>query len=267
MQAGGERRFLEPLLKHFGAKLLAQVTQADIDAAAVALYPSASPATRNRQVYSPVSAVLKHAQVTTPFKRPKGARGESRLCWLKEQEAFALLAAARARHARFGALCTFLLYTGCRLSEALRVKPADIDLTQSYVYVGKTKNGEPRPVHLPPAVVAEIANVEPGKRTVFGLSKAGRLYELLAESAATAGVMIPDRVAFHIFRHTYGAWMRRYGKLDTSGLVATGAWKSRQAAAVYEHVDVSEEAMKANLLPVADCALDGRNTEKLRKAE
>jgi hypothetical protein len=52
-----------------------------------------------------------------------------------------------------------------------------------------------------------------------------------------------------VFRHTYGAWQRRYGKLDTSGLVATGAWKSRQAAAVYEHADVTESAKRADLFP------------------
>jgi len=32
--------------------------------------------------------------------------------------------------------------------------------------------------------------------------------------------------------------------MDTTGLVATGAWKSRQVAAVYENADVSEEARK-----------------------
>ena len=65
-----------------------------------------------------------------------------------------------------------------------------------------------------------------------------------------ANIAIPDRVAFHCFRHTYGAWMRRYAGSDTAGLVGTGAWKSRQAAAVYEHVEVSEEAKKAAMLPV-----------------
>jgi integrase len=81
---------------------------------------------------------------------------------------------------------------------------------------------------------------------------------------APAGVKIPPRVAFHIFRHTYGAWMRRHGKLDTSGLVGTGAWKSRQAAAVYEHVETSEEARKADLLPIR--APDVRSDENKPKA-
>ena len=65
-----------------------------------------------------------------------------------------------------------------------------------------------------------------------------------------AGVHIPERVAYHIFRHTWAAWMRRYGGLDTSGLVATGAWRSHSAAKLYEHAEASEEARKADLLPV-----------------
>jgi integrase len=61
-------------------------------------------------------------------------------------------------------------------------------------------------VHLPPVVVAALANVELVEdRTVFRLSKTGHLYDLLTEAARTAGVTIPERVAFHIFRHTYGA--------------------------------------------------------------
>jgi len=250
MQAGGERRFLAPLLEHFGERLLAQIGQSEVDAAAVALFPEATAATRNRQVYSPISAVLRHAGITMGLRRPKGSRGESRLSWLSQQDAFALLAAAGELHERFGALCSFLLYTGCRLSEGLRLQTADIDLAANFAYVRRTKNGDPRPVHLPPVVVAVLANVNLGSHTAFGFAKSGRLYELLDEATQRAGVLLPERVAFHIFRHTYGAWMRRYAGLDTSGLVGTGAWKSRQAASVYEHVDVSEEARKADLLPI-----------------
>ena len=52
--------------------------------------------------------------------------------------------------------------------------------------------------------------------------------------------------------------MRRYAGLDTSGLVATRAWRDRQSAARYEHVIVSEEAMKAALLPTEN---DGESVE------
>jgi integrase len=55
---------------------------------------------------------------------------------------------------------------------------------------------------------------------------------------------------FHLFRHTWATWMRRYGGLDTSGLLETGAWRDRSSAARYEHLDATEEAQKADLLPV-----------------
>lgn len=60
---------------------------------------------------------------------------------------------------------------------------------------------------------------------------------------------IPQGVAFHAFRHSYAAWMRREAGLDTSALVATGRWKDPASARVYEHVEASEEARKADLLP------------------
>lgn len=249
LEAGGEARFIEPLKEHFREIPLSLLDQAAIDAAAVALYPNETAATRNRQVYTPVSAILKHAGREKALKRPKGSRGERRTFWLRPPQAFALLAAARACEPRFGAFCTFLLYTGCRLSEALRLAEADIDLPASFAYIRRTKNSLPRPVHLPPVLVAELANIKFGYARAFGLSKCGRLYELFDATAASAGVVIPPRVAFHAFRHTYGKWMREFGGLDTSGLVATGTWLSREAAAVYEHVETSVEARKADLLP------------------
>src|ERR1043166_8624714 len=61
MESGGEKRFMEPLLKHFGAQPLANIDQVAIDKAAKLLYPRGGPATLNRHVHTPVSAVLKHA--------------------------------------------------------------------------------------------------------------------------------------------------------------------------------------------------------------
>jgi integrase len=250
LQGGGERRFVASLIDYFGAAALASIDQAAIDKAATTLYPDAMAATRNRQVYTVVSAILKHAGIEKALRRPKGARGNRRLVFLQPADANALLASARSLNPRFGALLTFLLATGCRLSEALRLATDDVDLPRSLAVIGRTKNGEPRTVHLPPAAVTALANIEFAYATVFGFSKAGRIYELLDEAATAAGVKIPPGIAFHIFRHTYGAWMRRYAGLDTSGLVATGAWLSHEAARVYEHVEASEEARKADLLPI-----------------
>lgn len=250
---GGEERFVLRLAEHFGEMPLERIGQLEIDAAAIALYPHASAATRNRQVYSPVSAILKQAGVKMPISRPKGARGSSRLFWLSKEQAGRLLEAATARDAEFGIFLAFLLYSGCRLSEAVALEVGNVNLLEAWAYVLETKNGSPRMVHLPPVLVSALATHPRGLERagkLFRFGKNGRLYAWLEDAARAAGVAIPPRVAFHAFRHTWGAWMRRYGGLDTTGLVETGAWRSRQAAAVYEHAVQSEESRKADALPI-----------------
>ncbi len=125
----------------------------------------------------------------------------------------------------------------------------DVRLTDGFAYVPDTKNDDPRAVFLPPVAVAALGNVEQRGVNVWRFAKGGHLYSLLKVVAIRAGVGLPERSAFHIFRHTYATWMRRYAGLDTKGLVATGAWKDRKSADRYEHVQVSEEARKAAMLP------------------
>lgn len=261
IKAGGNRRFLgaydertkqwSGIAGQLGALPLSAVDQDAINAAAIALYPKRTPATRNRQVYTPVSAVLKHAGVATKLRRPKGWRGSLRTDWMTTTQAFAFLAAARDVDEELAAFLTVLLYTGLRLSEALRLTCDKVNLSESYAFVPATKNGDPRAVYLPPAAVAGLAGLarglDRGEARVFRFSKSGRLYALLGRVRKATQL---SWVSFHVFRHTWAAWMRRYGGLDTTGLVATGAWRDRTSAARYEHTDVTEEAMKARLLPV-----------------
>lgn len=248
--AGGEAQFLRPLLLEFGTRQLAEITQADIDNAAVKLYPNAGAPTRNRAVYTPVSAIIRRAGVALALKRPKGAIGPPRAHWLQPDQAFALLEAARDVNERFGAMLTFLLYTGCRLSDALRLEWPDVDFSRGVALLRDTKNGTSISVHMTPEIVAALANLPRGRR-VFAMSKCGRIYTWLAEAEKKAGLALPHRSAFHILRHTHATWRRLFTGADTTALVQTGLWKSRNAAAVYEHMDVSEEMRKADLLPVS----------------
>lgn len=248
MEAGGERRFVGPLLDYFGrAKLLKTVDQEAIDKAALALYPSASPATRNRQVHTVVSAILKHAGIEMPLRRPKGAAGRVKTDWLWPEQAFRLFDEAEKIDKEFSAFLRFLCYTGTRLGEALNLQASDVRLSESFAFVRTTKNGDPRPVFLPPVVVADLANMDLNGK-VFRFRKNGRLYSLLAKARKATGPDV-EFVTFHTFRHTWATWMRRYGGLDTRGLVGTGAWADPKSAGRYEHVVVSEEAMKAASLP------------------
>lgn len=251
VRAGGEDKFLAPLNDHFGDMPLDEIDQPSIDEAAQLLYPDATPATRNRQVYTPLSAILKHVGYEFALKRPKGAQGEERTDWLWPEQAEALFVAAAKVDVEFGAFLVLLTYCGPRLGEALRITCNDLRLAEAFAYCGKTKNGSPRPMHLPPVVVAELANhprgVERESETLFRFRKNGHLYGLMADTRKAA--KLPVHVTFHTLRHTYGTWMRRYGGLDTRGLVGTGAWKNEKSAARYAHVVVSEEARRSDLLP------------------
>jgi integrase len=264
IEAGGEDRFIgsydeesgtwSGLIAHFGETPLAEITQEAINAAAAKLLPDGTPQTRNRQIFTPVSAVLKSAGVEAKIKRPKGWRGSKRTTWLRPEQAFALFKAADARDAEFGIFLRVLTYTGMRLSECTGMTIDRLEIAESFAYVPTTKNGEPRGVHLPPVIVAALANHPRGldrrSERVFRFRKCGRLYTWLDETLTVAKIELPPRTGFHVLRHTWATWMRRYGGLDTRGLVGTGAWADEKSAARYEHVVATEEARRADLLPV-----------------
>ena len=250
MKAGGERTYVRRLLDHFGDAPLSHIDQAAIDAAAATIYPSASPATRNRQVYTPVSAILRGCGVNLSLRRPRGSGGNKQTAWLWPEQAHALITEAEKLDARFGALLIVLLYTGLRLSEALELTWNNVRLQDGYAYIPTTKNDDPRPVYLPPVAVAALGNQLVSGDRVFVFRKSGHLYSLLRAAAARAGVDLPERSAFHILRHTFATWMRRYGGADETDLIATRAWKDKKSVARYTHAVVSEAAQKAALLPV-----------------
>jgi len=264
LRAGGEGKYISPIIEATGEhalrdKPLAEIDQIAIDNAASALYPDAPATTTNRQFYTPVSAVLKRAGIEFQVKRPKGWRGSKATEWLEPEQAFALIDAAYEIEPEFGLFCMTLLYTGMRLGDPIKAKLRDLKLGEVLLYVPDTKNGEPRPVHLPPVLVEAFrdqpprtarprrADGEPLANGAAGQSRrdagvpfldrdpdeklfrfhiGGRLRKLLALAMKNAGLKFARRQGgFHLFCHTYGTWMTRYGELDTYGLVRTKRWK------------------------------------------
>lgn len=254
LKAGGDGRFLGPIIDHFGETPLARIDQEAIDDAAAKLYPNVAPATRNRQLYTPVAAVLHHAGIERQIKRPKGSAGAKRTRWLWPNDAFRIFDAAATVDTEFSILLIFLCYCGPRLSEALYELLCDtLRIDESFAYLGKTKSGEPRAVYLPPIVVKALKRHprgldRPGER-VFRFNKNGWLYRLLRVTKEKAGADLAW-VGFHTFCHTYGTWMRRYGGLDAKGLVGTGRWADIKSVDRYTHVIASEESRQAAVLPV-----------------
>ncbi len=257
MKAGGERNYLAPIIAHLRHTPLEQIDQVVIDNTAAALYPNATAATLNRQVYTPISAVLKRAGEERKIKRPKGWRGQKLTHWLTPQQAFAIfkatakIKAPAETRAKFRIFLITLCYTGMRLSEALRLNRSDVNLKTKTAILARTKNDKPRLVYLPKVVVTELRKMElDGDGRLFSFHAGGRLRDMLKMALDAAGVVLPRRVAFHVFCHTWGTWMRQHGGLDTYDLLKTDRWTDPDSADRYAHVVVSEMAKRADLLPV-----------------
>jgi integrase len=260
--AGGEGRFIEPICAKWPTKLLADIDQIAIDTLAEELYPQATAATKDRQVYTPISAILKRVGIEKKIKRPKGWRGNKRTGWLKPDDTFRVLKAAGKLDAELGVFCTVLNYTGMRLSEGLGLLCEKIELHREFAYIPDTKTGEPRAVYLPPVAVAALANHPRGldrKGPVFRFHNGGWLRRTACKAA---GVVLPHRTAFHVFRHNYGTWMRLYAGLDDIGLTRTGAWADLGSVERYSHSEPTAEARRAALLPTPKRAGDVENKQK-----
>lgn len=272
MRAGGERENMARLIEHFGETPIDAIGQEEIDAAAIVLYPTSTPATRNRKVYTPASAVLHSAGHEIRLKRPKGAKGRLVTAFLSPEDAFAIIAAADGEEPAFGMLLRFLLYTGCRINEAMSLRWEEVSLDQRLAYIGKTKNGDPRTALLRGDLRDEMRAFADGQTQgpVFPFRRGGGLKDRLTRAKLRAcklpirkrrkGEKKLDRripphrlswVGFHTFCHTWATWMRRYAGTDLQGLVATGRWRDPRSAARYAHVAAREEWGKVEMLPAA----------------
>jgi hypothetical protein len=105
----------------------------------------------------------------------------------------------------------------------------------------------------------------------YGLDALGRSRRIVAvreiehtigvkdrEAEKLSGVTLPAGRAFHMLRHSHAMWRRLFADADTAALVASGLWKSRNAASVYEHLDLSAESRKSDLFPTPTRAKGGR---------
>lgn len=248
MQGGGEKRFLAPLIKHFANVRIVHIKQQEIDKAAAVLYPSAKPATRNRQVYTPISAILSyaHEHFQTPsinVKRPKVITEVRRSATPDQLEAF--LSAANKPH--IAALAFFMAYTGRRITEAVNLTWDDLDLQNAKALIGKTKNGEPIFVDLHVDLLAMLANLPDKEDRVFNFTHRHSVYGTWRRTCKRAG--IPYITPHEMGRHTFATFMRRYGGLDLRGLMAAGGWKSVQSVVRYAKVAPDEVTEAVSKLP------------------
>jgi integrase len=247
---------LAPVIRHFATTPLAQIDQDALDRGARILFPTASAATRNRQFYTPVSAVLHHAArrgwcARPMIERPEPAR--ERVRWITIEEADRLIG-AMADHMQ--PLVTFLLYTGARVGEALWLDWRDVDLARAHVTFPKTKNGEARGVPLHQRVLAALANFPHREGEVFrrrygrpksdiDTSAGARIATAFAGGCRRAGI---TDFSPHDCRHTFATWHYQANR-DLGALQRLGGWKSVKMVMRYAHVNVAELGHTIDRLP------------------
>jgi len=284
MKAGRSRRHIKKLIDYFGETDLAAIDQGAIDTAAAELYPSVTPATRNGSVYTPVSAIMHHAlgDKCPVIRRPKGHKGAAKTLFLLPPDAFAIIKAADAIDPEMGRLLTFLLYTGCRIGEALALKWEQVALDERLAYIETSKNDDPRTVKLRQELCDLLAPHRRDSGKVFRFHQGGyRNFLFLNAKVMACGLPAVKRpcrgqrmeipphrlhwVTFHTFCHTWATWMRRFGGADVQGLVATGRWRDPRSAARYTHTAAHEEWDRTDLLPSVGKSVE--STPKKVKAQ
>lgn len=255
MEGGGEGRFMQPLIDHFKGRKVAEIEQEDIEAAAKAIYPRASASTRNRQVFTPVSAVLQlaaRAKWRPHLKLERPTEPKGRIRWLSKEEALRLVENC-SPHLK--PLVIFLFGTGARLSEALYLQWTNVDLKRGHVDLIDTKNGENRGIPLSATVIAALANIEHRVGPVF-LTNTGEPYKPHLKGGggqiktAFAGACRRAKIKNftpHDCRHTFATWHYQANR-DIAGLMLLCGWKSEAMALRYAHTNVENLAPSVNAM-------------------
>ena len=229
VDANRSTRFLVPLIKHFNDTPLREISTGTIRAAALKLYPKAKGATRNRQVIGPMLAIINHAAelnwcAPVKVKRfavdPKVKTPATRE-WVK---AFAAQA-VDDNLPHLAALCLFMFGTAARSGEAVRLEWGDVDL---HAKTAKLSGYKPTPwtrtAHLPPALVAALANIGGNRNPdelVFAYAAPDSVTQVWHNVLKRAGI---ERLTPHCCRHGFATTMLHAG-FDPVTIAKRGGWK------------------------------------------
>lgn len=231
IQSGHDARFIGRLQEYFAGRYVEDIGQNDIDEAATDLYPSAAPATRNRQVYTPMAAILHRAGREITIERPKRTikpmRRVPTVAWFNKI----------GPHCpdRMRALILFLSTTGARISEALRLEWEDVDLQQGEAAL-TTKTG-PRMVDLSPTVVSALANLSKEDK-VFGYANKDIVGRRMRDVCKKANA--PYYSSHEFGRHYLATSLLKKG-YSLKHVQEAGGWASiRIVAETYGHLERSD---------------------------
>ncbi len=226
-------KYAEKLVAHFGTMLCSEIDNTSMVEARKALFPEgATAANINRNLHTPVIAVLRMAAMDKAcdrpmFVRPEGydnhpqVKGPDNDAWYPP--------VLRELNADARAIVVFLTVHGRRVGELLSRRPEDFNADAGTLYLGKTKNGSDVTVRLEPSVRElmlqmprwqrreHLFRYKPGNNGVTALNKAIR------DACGRAGV---EYFSTHkLGRHRFALRMLDAG-YSLQHVKDSGGWKT-----------------------------------------
>jgi integrase len=219
-----------------GPKLIGDIHQADLVAAADLLLPDRKPATRNREVMRMAAAILHYAAENKYcpwlhiklFKEPVPSTRA-----VPKETATAIVNAAPEGRKRL--LLLWLFCQGTRISQTLGVTWADIDLPQQTfrLYDKKARSWHVFPLR--PEVFEELAAIPEGERggRLWPWTQKTGVYRWLRPLVRELGVAFTP----HMGRHSLGTWLNESGAGLKTIMAALGH-KDAKSSIRYQAADI-----------------------------
>jgi integrase len=192
-------------------------------------------------VFGPAGAVIHYAaknELCPDVRIGKLKEKKPEPCAMRKEDA-RLIAAADGK---LKLLLVFLFAQGWRISDALRLQWADIDLGEALVryHIAKTDDRLTMPLHL---LVLDVLRREPPAQVgrVFPWRGRSSLYLHLKSLCRACGVTFTP----HMARHSFAKWLAADGA-SAKEIMEAGAWKDFRSVMRYTNVDAKRVRMTIN---------------------
>lgn len=228
-------RFLRPIEDYWKDTPVKAITPGAIRQSAIELYPTAGPATRNRQAIVPTQAIINHAAErelcphirVKRFPFIKKAKEPATWEWVQ-------MFMAHAGTPGLAALACLMYLTGARITKALAVEWKDVDFKSRKVLIRGTRKGDDdRYAHMPSELIAALANIQGDRKSrVFVFKSRGNCRTQWAGACRRAGIKF---LSYHRCRHGFATGLLDKG-VNPITVARRGGWKdARHVFETYGH--------------------------------
>ena len=238
VKSGNSGQYLDRIIEIIGLKAAKDIGQEDCLEVVARIYPNCKPTTTNRQVWTPINAVLRFVGLRPELKRPKG---HDRLPTIDRTSIppegwFAAVLPHLSPSKR--ALMLLISLHGLRIGEAIKRTPADVDAKRWTLTLPKTKDGKPYVIKLSDPVIDALKSYKwRDGPWLFGTSQRSNISRDFRKACEKAGA--PTFGTHRIGRHSFATKVLEEGK-SLPYLKRAGRWASLKAVERYAHLASSE---------------------------